>query len=32
MWPVLQIHFDDAEESLRRWHHCVETKESFEFV
>ena len=26
------IHPDDLDESLRRWHHCVETKESFEFV
>jgi PAS domain S-box-containing protein len=26
------VHPDDAEESQRRWHHCVETKESFELV
>ena len=26
------IHPDDLDESLRRWHHCVETKEAFEFV
>jgi PAS domain S-box-containing protein len=26
------IHPDDVDESLRRWYHCVETKESFEFV
>ena len=26
------IHPDDAEESLRRWKHSIETGESFEFV